>query len=51
MVAQDKKSTNQNSDIRFDATDDNGQKETYYGYIEEIWVLDIYICILYFPTC
>ena len=35
-VAQDKKSTNQNSGVRFDATDDNGQKDTYYGYIEEI---------------
>jgi hypothetical protein len=39
-VAQDKKSTNQNSSIRFDAIDDNGQKDTYYGYIEEIWELD-----------
>jgi hypothetical protein len=36
MVAQDKKSTDQNSGVRFDATDDNGQKETYYRYIEEI---------------
>jgi hypothetical protein len=39
-IAQDKKSTNQNSGIRFDTTDDNGQKNTYYGYIEEIWELD-----------
>ena len=39
-IAQDKKSTNQNSGVRFDATDDNGQKDTYYGYIEEIWELD-----------
>jgi hypothetical protein len=39
-IAQDKKSTNQNSDDRFDATDNNGQKDTYYGYIEEIWELD-----------
>jgi hypothetical protein len=39
-IAQDKKSTNQNSGVRFDATDDNGKKETYYGYIEEIWELD-----------
>jgi hypothetical protein len=38
-VAQDKKSTNQNSGVRFDATDDNGQKDTYYWYIEEIWNL------------
>jgi hypothetical protein len=34
---QDKKSTNQNSDFHMDATDNNGKKETYYGYIEEIW--------------
>jgi hypothetical protein len=39
-IAQDKKSTNQNSGVRFDATDDNGQNDTYYGYIEEIWELD-----------
>jgi hypothetical protein len=39
-VAQDKKSTNRNSGVRFDATDYNGQKDTYYGYIEEIWELD-----------
>jgi hypothetical protein len=39
-VGQDKKSTNQNSGVCFDATDDNGQKDTYYGYIEEIWELD-----------
>ncbi|KAK1621281.1 hypothetical protein QYE76_026798 [Lolium multiflorum] len=38
--AQDKKSTNQNSGVRFDAEDDNGNKVTYYGYIEEIWELD-----------
>jgi hypothetical protein len=39
-VAQDKKSTNHNSGVHFVATDDNGQKDTYYGYIEEIWELD-----------
>jgi hypothetical protein len=39
-VTQDKKSTNQNSGVHFDATDDNGQKDTYYGYIEEIWELN-----------
>jgi hypothetical protein len=39
-VAQDKKSTNQNSGVRFDALHDNGTKDTYYGYIEEIWELD-----------
>jgi hypothetical protein len=40
MIAQDKKSTNQNSGVRFDAPDDNGKKDTYYGYIEEVWELD-----------
>jgi hypothetical protein len=40
MVAQDKKSTNQNSGVRFDAVHENGTKDTYYGYIEEIWELD-----------
>ena len=35
-IAQDKKSTNQNSGVRFDAAEDNGQKTTYYGFIEEI---------------
>jgi len=39
-AAQDKKSTNQNSGVRMDATDSNGKKETFYGYIEEIWELD-----------
>jgi hypothetical protein len=40
MIAQDKKSTNQNSGIRFDAATGKGRKDTYYGYIEEIWELD-----------
>ena len=39
-IAQDKKNTNQKSGVRFDATNDNGSKTTYYGYIEEIWELD-----------
>jgi hypothetical protein len=39
-VAQDKKSTNQNSGVRFDAITGKGQTDTYYGYIEEIWELD-----------
>ena len=39
-IAQDKKSTNQNSGVRFDATNENGKKDTYYGYIEDIWELD-----------
>ena len=38
-IAQDKKSTKQNSGVRFDATNNNGSKDTYYGYIEEIWDL------------
>ena len=33
---QDKKSSNQNSGVRFDATNDDVTKDTYYGYIEEI---------------
>jgi hypothetical protein len=40
MIAQDKKSTNQNSGVRIDATNNNRQKDTYYGYIEEKWELD-----------
>ena len=39
-IAQDKKSTNKNSGVRFDAAADKAQKDTYYGYIEEIWELD-----------
>jgi hypothetical protein len=37
---QDKKSTNQNSGVHMDATDNNGKRETYYGYIEKICELD-----------
>jgi hypothetical protein len=37
MITQDKKSTNQNSGVRYDATN---FQDTYYGYIEEIWELD-----------
>jgi hypothetical protein len=44
-IAQDKKSTNQNSGVRFDATN---FQDTYYGYIEEIWELD-YGCDLKVP--
>jgi hypothetical protein len=39
-MAQDKRSTNQNSGIRIDTTDPNGNKKTYYGRIEEIRELD-----------
>lgn len=38
--AQDKKSTNQNSGVRIDATDTNGNTNSYYGIIEEIWELE-----------
>jgi hypothetical protein len=40
MIPQDKKSTNQNGGVRFDATNNSGTKDTYYWYIEEIWELD-----------
>src|SRR4051812_33239377 len=39
-IAQDEKSTNQNSGVRFDDAINNKKKVTYYGYIEEIWELD-----------
>ena len=39
-IAQDKISTNQNSGVRIDAMDPNGNKKTYYGRIEEIWELN-----------
>jgi hypothetical protein len=39
-IAQDKKSTNQNNGVRFDAANKSGTKDTYYGYIEDIWELD-----------
>jgi hypothetical protein len=39
-IAQDKKSTNKNSGVRFDAATDKGRNDTYYSYIEEIWELD-----------
>jgi hypothetical protein len=39
-IAQDKKRTNQNSGGHIDVTNNNGQKDTYYGYIEEIWELN-----------
>jgi hypothetical protein len=45
-MAQDKRSTNQNSGIHIDAIDPNGNKETYYGRIEEIWELDYMDLIL-----
>ena len=34
-IAQDQKSTNQNSGVRFDAATERG-KDTYYGYIIDI---------------
>ena len=39
MIDQDEKSTNQNSGVRFAATTEKG-KDTYYGYIVDIWELD-----------
>ena len=39
MIAQDRKSTKQNSGVRFDAATKKG-KDTYYGYIVDIWELD-----------
>jgi hypothetical protein len=39
-IAQDKKSTNQNNGVRFDASNENGKKYIYYGYIEKICELD-----------
>jgi hypothetical protein len=35
-IAQDERSTNKNSGVRRDAIDPNGNKEIYYGRIEEI---------------
>jgi hypothetical protein len=37
--AQDNKKTNQNSGVRTDAYDCDGNRETYYRFIEEIWEL------------
>jgi hypothetical protein len=37
--AQDNKKTNQNSGVRTNAYDCDGNRETYYGFIEEIWEL------------
>jgi hypothetical protein len=34
---QDNKKTNQSSGVRTDAYDCDGNKETYYGFIEDIW--------------
>ncbi|XP_014660901.1 uncharacterized protein LOC101772603, partial [Setaria italica] len=38
--AKDQKSTNQNSGVRIDAMDRNNSKESYYGFIQEIWELE-----------
>ena len=37
--AQDEKSTNQNSGVRIDAIGNDGNKDNYFGVIEEIWKL------------
>nr|AAX94892.1 transposon protein, putative, CACTA, En/Spm sub-class [Oryza sativa Japonica Group]AAX96420.1 transposon protein, putative, CACTA, En/Spm sub-class [Oryza sativa Japonica Group]ABA92931.1 transposon protein, putative, CACTA, En/Spm sub-class [Oryza sativa Japonica Group] len=39
-IAQDMKSTNQNSGVRIDAMGHDGTTGTYYGAIEDIWELD-----------
>ena len=39
MIAQDQKSTNQNSGVHFDAATERG-KDSYYGYIMDIWEHD-----------
>ena len=38
--AQNKKSTNQNSGVRIDAIGIDGNKDNYFGVIDEIWELD-----------
>ena len=38
--AQDEKSTNQNSGVHIDAIGHDGNKDSYFGVIEEIWELD-----------
>jgi hypothetical protein len=38
--AQDNKKTNQNSGVRTDAYNYDGNRETNYGFIEEIWELE-----------
>jgi hypothetical protein len=51
---QDGKSTYQNSGVRFDAHDENGNVEaTYYGFIEEIWELaygPLKVALFYFQS-
>jgi hypothetical protein len=39
-MAQDNKKANQNSGVRTDAYDCDGNRKTYYGFIEEIWELE-----------
>ena len=39
-IAQDEKSTNQNSGVRIDAIGNDGNKDNYFAVIEEIWELD-----------
>jgi glycogen debranching enzyme len=38
--AQDNKKTNQNSGVQTDAYDYDGNRETFYGFIEDIWELE-----------
>jgi hypothetical protein len=37
---KDRKTTHQNSGVRIDAMDNNNNKISYYGVIEEIWELE-----------
>jgi hypothetical protein len=37
---QDRKTTHQSSGVRIDAMDNNNNKNSYYGVIKEIWVLE-----------
>jgi len=39
-MAQDKRSSNQNSGVQVDATNPNRNKQTYYSQIHDIWELD-----------
>jgi len=40
--AQDKKSTNQNSGVRIDGIGHDGNKNNYFGVIEEIWAVRLW---------
>ena len=49
--AQDRKSMNQNSGVCIDAIGNDGNKDSYFGVMEEIWELDYEpLKILFFPS-